>query len=92
MAIQWNPGILAGVTRDVMLAIMRVADIACEETSFTAQELAAADEVLLTGTTVEVLPVTTLDHEPIADGVPGKFAALLHDLYRRRVLAATTDA
>ena len=47
----------------------------------------AADEVLLTSATKEVLPVTLLDGEPVGHGAlrgkPGPVYARLHEAYQR---------
>jgi D-alanine transaminase len=40
-------------------------------------ELRGADEVLLTGTTVEILPVVRLDGAPVGTGKPGALTARL---------------
>jgi branched-subunit amino acid aminotransferase/4-amino-4-deoxychorismate lyase len=39
----------------------------------------------LLGTTIEVLPVTTIDGEPVATGKPGEVARRLQSLYRAAV-------
>lgn len=90
-------GILPGVTRAVVLELARAAGIPTRETRLTVDELHAADEVLLTATTREIVPVTSVDGEPTADGTPGPVAGRLLRAYReevRREIAArhATDA
>jgi len=51
----------------------------------TLDELVASDEVFLLGTTIEVLPVVTVDGRPVADGRPGPLTARLRDAYRSAV-------
>ncbi|PDO10085.1 MAG: D-amino-acid transaminase [Candidatus Reconcilbacillus cellulovorans] len=63
--------ILRGVTRDVVLRLACELGIAVEETPFTVDELYAADEAFLTGTTVEIMPIVEADGRPIGDGRPG---------------------
>ncbi len=63
--------ILHGVTRAVVLRLAAEAEIPVEERAFTVDELLAADEVLLTGTTIEVMPVTVVDGQTIGSGRPG---------------------
>jgi D-alanine transaminase len=46
------------------------------------EELAAADEVWLSSSTKEVLPVTTVDGKPVANGKPGPMYARMHQLYQ----------
>jgi D-alanine transaminase len=70
--------ILAGVTRAVVLGLARKAGLSVEERELTPEELRQADEVFLTGTTVEVLPVIQVDQTVIGPGRPGKITTLLH--------------
>lgn len=69
--------ILEGVTRGVVLELARNAGVSVEERRLDAQELRAADEVFLTGTTVEVMPVVRLDSAPVGDGCPGAVTRML---------------
>ncbi|PRE73628.1 D-amino acid aminotransferase [Burkholderia multivorans] len=46
-------------------------------------ELRAADEILITSATKEVLPVTSLDDLPVQGGKPGPVFAALYDAYQR---------
>jgi branched-subunit amino acid aminotransferase/4-amino-4-deoxychorismate lyase len=49
-----------------------------EERSVSLEDLQTADEVLLTGTTVEVLPVVRVDGKPIGAGQPGPVTQRLY--------------
>ncbi len=66
-----GPGILPGTTRLAMLRLARSAEIPFAEATITLDELRRADEVLLSGTTIEVMPVVTVDGTTIGDGTPG---------------------
>jgi D-alanine transaminase len=66
-----GPGILSGVTRKLVLDLARKEGLAVEERAVTIEELRRADEVLLTGTTVEVLAVVRVDQQPVGAGIPG---------------------
>ncbi|MFP3562071.1 D-amino acid aminotransferase, partial [Paraburkholderia sp. SIMBA_049] len=46
-------------------------------------ELRAADEIMLTSATKEILPVTSLDDLPVHGGTPGPVFAALYDAYQR---------
>lgn len=46
-------------------------------------ELRAADEIMITSATKEVLPVTSLDDLPVHGGKPGPVFAALYDAYQR---------
>jgi branched-chain amino acid aminotransferase len=78
-------GVLEGVTAGI------VEDLLVEE-GFTPQwgpvpkeVLRGADEVLLTQTTREVLPVVQVDSRPVGDGRPGPVAARLRDRFLGRL-------
>lgn len=63
--------ILSGVTRAVVLDLARKEGLPVQERFITQAELYSADEVFLTGTTVEVLAVVRVDGKVIKDGLPG---------------------
>jgi branched-chain amino acid aminotransferase len=77
-------GILEGVTRGLVLAIARQAGIPAIEARLRPADLAAADEVLLTSTVREVVPVTTLGDRRVGAGRPGPVYARIHALFRER--------
>lgn len=62
---------LDGITRDTVIAIAKHLDIPVFEKLITLDELYVADEVFLTGTASEVVPVKELDNRIIAKGLPG---------------------
>jgi len=59
-------GLLAGVTRAVIIDLARQAGISCEETSLTLQDLAQAEECFLTGTGAELVPVKQIGERVLA--------------------------
>ena len=63
--------ILAGITRDVLLRIARRRGVVARERVIPAEDLAGADEVWLSSSTREILPVTRIDGRPVGAGVPG---------------------
>lgn len=75
-----GPRILPGVTRARVLDLCRKHALPLTEERYTLDELMAADEVFLTGTTIEVLPVTRVDRKPIGSGRPGPMAEKLYEL------------
>ncbi len=75
--------ILPGITRKVILEICRDLDIPAAEEFFDLQRLYAADEVFLSGTTTEVLPVVAVDGKMIAGGKPGPLTMKLYQHLRR---------
>jgi D-alanine transaminase len=45
-------------------------------------EVRTADEILLTSSTKEIMPITSLDNQPVGKGKPGELFARLHALYQ----------
>lgn len=72
-----NNNILPGITRQVILEICREKNIPYEERFFKTDALYSADEVFLTGTLTEVLPIISINEKTIADGKPGPLAKAL---------------
>jgi D-alanine transaminase len=73
--------ILPGVTRDKLLEAARAAGIETTEEQITKAELYAADEIFLTSTTAEVVPVVTVDGKPIGAGKPGPVSARIYEQF-----------
>ncbi len=66
----WTPplkssGCLPGVTRAVLLEEIQVPGIQIAERELTPSELEESDQVFITSTTRDLLPVTEIDHEPL---------------------------
>ncbi len=72
-----GPWLLSGVTRQVVLALAQAAGIPVKEQRVTEADLFAADEVFLTGTTIEVLPVVRVNGRRIGTGTTGRVTGLL---------------
>jgi branched-chain amino acid aminotransferase len=77
-------GILAGVTRDVMRELAPSLGYDLREEIFEVGELAAASEAFTSSSVREVMPVVSLDGQPIGDGKPGEAAARLQAALRDR--------
>jgi D-alanine transaminase len=73
---------LPGITYDVILELAAANDIPHEVRRISRQEVFSADELLLTSSTKEVLPITMLDGKPVGSGKPGPVFALMHRLYQ----------
>ncbi|HET8946932.1 MAG TPA: aminotransferase class IV [Candidatus Polarisedimenticolia bacterium] len=76
---------LPGVTRAVVLEAAHAAGLPVEERPLPAALLFEADEIFLTNTSWEVLPVTRVDGRPAGGGRPGPRSAALLAGYRERV-------
>ncbi len=77
-------GALQGITRDCVIEIARDKGIPLTEEPFTRFDVFDADEVFLTGTAAEVIPVVEVDKRPIGDGKPGKITHELIAAFRQR--------
>ena len=73
-----TPRILPGITRKVIIDLCRAAGLPVEERFFDKAALLAADEVFLTGTITEVLPITRVDGQTIGDGAVGPITRRLY--------------
>jgi branched-chain amino acid aminotransferase len=83
-------GILKGITRDAVMGLARDAGLCVCEEVFTRHELYSADEVFLTGTGCEIIPVVRIDNRPIGDarlpggqGKPGKRTLALISAFKK---------
>lgn len=76
-------GVLPGITRDAVFDIARDQGISVSEEVFTPERLLEADEVFLTGTAAEVVPVCSIDGHQIGQGHPGQITKDLIAAFRR---------
>ena len=60
-----------GITREAVLDIVRREGIPCKEDAILNDEIGDAEEIFLTGTLMEVMPVAAIDGRPVGRGVPG---------------------
>ena len=63
--------ILAGITRDTTIQLLREHGIEVREETIARDEIYIADEVFLTGTAAEITPVREIDHRKIGRGESG---------------------
>jgi len=75
--------ILHGVSRKTVLEILQSQSVTVLEEEFTIQELLQSDEVFITNTLVEVMPITKIDDKPVADGNPGQVTLIAMDEFRQ---------
>lgn len=83
--------ILPGVTRRLAQTLDAARAHSFESARISLDALRAADEIILLGTTIEVLPVISLDGKPVGDGRPGRVARELQEAYRRDLFEWLTD-
>jgi branched-chain amino acid aminotransferase len=80
-------GILKGVTRDLVLRLARNKKIPVKEAMLRPRDLLTSNECFITNTTMEIMPVSTIDKKTIGNGRPGLVTAALREAYRREVRA-----
>lgn len=81
--------LLAGVTRAVVLDLARKAGIIVEEREVPQEELSQIEELFLIGTTIEVLPVSTLNGVRVGDRIPGPVTQAVSKAFQRCILSET---
>jgi D-alanine transaminase len=75
--------ILKGITRTVVLDVLKEHGLKLEERAFTLEEAYAAREAFLTSASQTVMPVVRIDGKPVGNGAPGLIAtALRRDFHR----------
>ncbi len=87
--------LLPGVTRDLVVELLRGTGIGANEGPISEGELRAANEIWLTSSTMGIAPVTRLDGKPVGDGGPGpvwQAADRVYQDYKLQVSAGTAAA
>lgn len=77
--------ILAGIARRVVIDALAENNIRCLEDYFIRSDLTDADEIFITNSMIEVLPITSLDGKKILGGKPGPMARKALQVYREKV-------
>ncbi|MGL4552213.1 MAG: aminotransferase class IV [Gemmataceae bacterium] len=80
-----GPEILPGVTRLHTLRLIGRLGLPVELRSLRRDELASASELFLSGTSMEIGPVVSVDGVPVADGKPGPITRQLQAAFRDEV-------
>ena len=74
--------LLPGITRDLVVEQAHEHDLPVEETIIKLEELLDADEIWLTSSTKEILPVTQLNNQNVGAGKPGPVWKQMYGLYQ----------
>jgi branched-subunit amino acid aminotransferase/4-amino-4-deoxychorismate lyase len=75
------------VTRELVLRLAKRKKVLVREVLMRPKDLLSADECFITNTTMEIMPVRAVDNKPVGNGRPGPVTALLHEAYKKEVLA-----
>ncbi|APW62618.1 aminotransferase class IV [Paludisphaera borealis] len=86
-----GPEILIGMTRHLAQRLAAEIDVPFVEGRITLAALQAVDEVILVGTSTEILPVSTVDGQKIGTGKPGPIARRLQTAYTAALDAWLAD-
>ena len=83
-----DAGILEGITRNAVLGLAATAGIPARETPLSRHDVYVADELFLTGTAAEVIPVVKVDGRAIGTGKPGPLTKQLRERFLKYVREA----
>jgi branched-chain amino acid aminotransferase len=75
-------GALGGITRQIIFELAQEMGVPLKEIQMTRYDLFVADEIFLTGTGAEVIPVVDVDGRSIGDGKPGEKTWKFIEAYR----------
>ncbi len=76
-----SSAILAGITRDTTITLLREQGVDVREEMIARDELYTAEEVFLTGTAAEITPVRDIDHRKIGRGEAGPVTRRLQEAF-----------
>ncbi len=82
-------GILPGITRGVVLELASQQGIKALEMNLKLEEVITVDEMFLTNSIMEIMPVTMVSGKPVGSGKPGIITKKLMTAYRNLVLKET---
>jgi branched-chain amino acid aminotransferase len=77
-----SSSVLRGITRDTVIDLAREMGYEVVEERLTLHELYVADEVFITGTAAEIVPVVEIDGRKINDGKTGEITKKLREKFK----------
>lgn len=80
-----SEGLLPGITREIVLSLARELGIPAAEATIREEDLYGADEVFVTASVKEIVPVVRVGEESVGPGRPGPLTRKIHEAYRARV-------
>ncbi len=83
-------GILEGITRGVVMDLVRELNLECQVLPITRHDLTVADECFLTGTAAEVIPVVSVDGHTVGQGTPGDITQRISQAFREHTQVSGT--
>ena len=82
---------LEGITRDAIIKIAKDLDIDFIERDIARSELIISDEIFLTGTAAEIIPIISMDSKKIGNGKPGDITKKMMQEYTDIVMNKNND-
>ena len=86
--------LLPGITRDLVVELLLGSGIPCKEVAITDIELKQADEIWITSSIWEIVPVIKLDGDLVGTGSPGKLwqrAVEIYQAFKTNITNITND-
>jgi len=80
-----SPDVLPGITRALILQLAAKAGVPVAEHAFKRHELDGVQELFVSGTTSEIMPVVQIDERMVGAGLPGPVTRRLQEAYRAEV-------
>lgn len=80
-----SAGALKGITRDTVLEIADELGVPWRESNLTRYDIWVSEELFLSGTAAEIIPIVKVDARPIGNGEPGEVTAQFLEQFRQRV-------
>ncbi|MEK3933833.1 D-amino-acid transaminase [Sporosarcina sp. FSL W7-1349] len=87
-----NNFILNGITRQVVLRLSRELGVAVREEPFTLEAALVMDELFMTSTTLEVMPIIQLDDKMVGSGRPGEITLQLQKAFASQISTVVAGA
>ncbi len=91
MTPPWSSAILPGITRDCVLTLAGDLGIPVREQAIPREALYLADEIFLSGTAAEIVPVTRVDNQVIGEGRRGPVTERIQSAFLRVVEGRAAD-
>jgi branched-chain amino acid aminotransferase len=77
--------ILESFTRDTLMTLSKDLEFVVKEKNIHPEELQKATELFLCGTSVEIAPITSLNGDPVGNGMPGEVTVAMFKSYLKEV-------
>ncbi len=78
-----SSAVLPGITKRQVLEIAEEIQLPVEETLVKKEDIHSLDELFLSGTPEEIVPIVEVDDRKIGDGTPGPLVHKLHQQFRK---------